>query len=179
MIKISWGTKIAVLYIGFAALMGVMVTLCIHQKIDLVSDDYYERELKFQNKIDQVKNADALEEKIIHRITDQNIDVIFPQTFKGKNVTGEIVFFRPSDASKDYKTMIAYLVKRNEAALLFIIFSLPFTYYVVGKYHLHMINTITYEYYDPLFTWFTFFHLIKINLSVSFYYYNVPKQHKK
>jgi hypothetical protein len=106
MIKISWGTKIAILYIGFVLLIGTLVGMCIKQKNDLVSEDYYQKELEFQNKIDDTKNADVLNEKITHTISDQNIELTFPIEFKEKKVTGEIVFFRPSDASKDYKTSV-------------------------------------------------------------------------
>mgnify|MGYP001548583729 CR=1 FL=1 len=106
MIKTGWGTRIAILYIGFVLLMGLMVALCMQQKEDLVSEDYYEKELVFQDRISETKNADALPERITHQITDKNIELNFPSVFKGKNISGEIIFFRPSDASKDYKTSI-------------------------------------------------------------------------
>jgi hypothetical protein len=106
MIKISWGTKIAILYIGFVLLMGTMVAMCIRQKVELVSDDYYQKELEFQSRINQTKNADALNEKITHTINEKHIELKFPSVFKEKKITGEIVFFRPSDASKDYKTQV-------------------------------------------------------------------------
>lgn len=106
MIKIGWGTKTTILYVSFALLIGTMVAMCVNQKIDLVSSDYYQKELLFQTKIDEAKNAEALTEKISHTITEENLELFFPTVFKGKKVYGEILFFRPSDASKDYKTNI-------------------------------------------------------------------------
>jgi len=106
MVKIGWGTKIAILYIGFVLLIITMVIMCINQKVDLVSDDYYQKELVFQDRINETKNADALSEKITHVITVKNMELKFPSVFKEKKVSGEIVFFRPSDASKDYKTPV-------------------------------------------------------------------------
>ncbi|MES2396582.1 MAG: FixH family protein [Bacteroidota bacterium] len=106
MVKIGWGTKITILYVGFALLIGTMVAMCINQKIDLVSPDYYQKELVFQTKINEAKNADALSEKISHTITEKNLELLFPNVFTDKKVSGEILFFRPSDASKDYKTNI-------------------------------------------------------------------------
>lgn len=106
MINIGWGTKITILYISFALLIGVMVAMCVNQKIDLVSPDYYQKELVFQTRIDESKNADALAEKISHAITEKKLEFFFPKVFSGKKVSGEILFFRPSDASKDYKTAI-------------------------------------------------------------------------
>ena len=106
MIKIGWGTRIAILYCGFVLLMGIMVAICMRQKTDLVSEDYYEKELAFQSRIAEAGNANALPEKVTHTITAQGIGLSFPSFFNNKNVTGEVLFFRPSDASKDYKTAI-------------------------------------------------------------------------
>ena len=64
MLNISWGKRIAILYIGFVALIGVMIALSMGQKVELVSEDYYDKELVFQNKIDEMNNANALSEKI-------------------------------------------------------------------------------------------------------------------
>ena len=106
MLKLSWGKRIAMLYIGFVALIVVMITMSMRQKVELVSDDYYDRELAFQEKIDEMNNANALPEKIIHSITDNSFLIVFPSQFKTNVVEGEILFFRPSDASKDFKSAI-------------------------------------------------------------------------
>lgn len=106
MLNISWGTKIAVLYISFVALIGFMVTLCMRQNIELVSDDYYERELVFQDRINEMNNANALPEKITHTQLPDGIQIQFPALFKNKTVSGEILFFRPSDKSKDHSSPI-------------------------------------------------------------------------
>jgi hypothetical protein len=106
MLNLSWGTRIAILYISFVALIGFMVILCMKQNVDLVSDDYYERELVFQEKINEMNNANALTEKISHVILPEGIQIQLPTLFKDKKVNGEILFFRPSDKSKDYKTSI-------------------------------------------------------------------------
>jgi hypothetical protein len=106
MVKIGWGTRIAILYVGFVLLIVTMVIMCVNQKIDLVSEDYYQKELLFQSRIDESKNAESLNEKITHAFINESMEIKFPETFKGKQVTGDVVFFRPSDASKDYTTSI-------------------------------------------------------------------------
>ncbi len=106
MLKLSWGTRIAILYIGFVLLIGLMMTLSMRQKIELVSDDYYDKELVFQSKMDEINNANALSEKISHSISDNSFSIQFPLQFKEDKVTGQILFFRPSDLSKDFKTKI-------------------------------------------------------------------------
>ena len=56
MLKISWGTKIATLYIGFVGLIILMVSMSMRQRVDLVSEDYYNRELAYQDKINEIKH---------------------------------------------------------------------------------------------------------------------------
>lgn len=106
MLNISWGTKIAILYISFVLLMGTMVVICMNQKIELVTDDYYERELVFQDKINEMNNANALTERVTHAIGPAGIQLQFPTQFQNAKVTGEILFFRPSDKSKDFKSSV-------------------------------------------------------------------------
>lgn len=119
MIKLSWGAKIASLYIGFVILIITMVTISMNQKIDLVSKDYYEQELAYQNKIDETNNANALSETVKYELQDAHIAFQFPKEFIEKKVSGNVFFFRPSDASKDYNQTIAL----NENAECFVKYS--------------------------------------------------------
>jgi len=106
MAQISWGTKIAMLYISFVLLIIFMVVLSMNQKIELVSKDYYAQELVYQNKIDEMNNANALSESVESTITLEGLTLTFPKNFKSSKVNGTVLFFRPSDASKDYKTTV-------------------------------------------------------------------------
>lgn len=106
MTQISWGTKIAMLYIGFVSIIIFMVVLSMNQKIELVSKDYYAKELQYQDKIDEMNNANALSETVENMITSDGVTLTFPSDFKSTSVKGEVLFFRPSDASKDYKTKL-------------------------------------------------------------------------
>jgi hypothetical protein len=99
MIKIGWGSRIAILYGGFVLLIGIMVTMCINQHIDLVSEDYYEKELRFQDKINEMDNANELNENITHSFSGNELKLQFPLSFK--HISGTVFFFRPSDAAKD------------------------------------------------------------------------------
>ena len=50
----------------------------------------------------------------------------------------------------------------------FIIISLPFLYYIVGKYHMHFMNRAPFEYVDTIFIWRNYMEMVRQNLSVSF-----------
>ncbi len=83
-----------------------LVFLTLHQDIQLVSDDYYEQELKYQDKINASANSLQLDRQISFSADNKRILIDYPKEFFGKKIEGEIVFQRPSDAALDYKTNI-------------------------------------------------------------------------
>jgi hypothetical protein len=106
MLKMNWGVKITLLYSGFVALIVFMVVLSMKQKVDLVSKDYYEQELQFQKKIDLKAHTNGLTEQLSWRVESNKMSMQFPQQLRGKSLSGEILFFCPSDAKMDQKMMI-------------------------------------------------------------------------
>ena len=97
----SWGTKIAVLYIGFVALIITLVVISMNQKVDLVSKDYYSQEVKYQERIDATNNANAGEKQITFRANPEHVVFTYNAALLTKDFSGEIYFLRPSDAEKD------------------------------------------------------------------------------
>jgi hypothetical protein len=114
MIKISWGYKIAALYIGFVLLVLFMVFMAMQQKIELVSPDYYAKELKFQQEIDAMNNAGLLSANLYVELQSNTVIISFPKEFKGKEIKGEALMFRPSDSSLD----ISFPIELNEEGKL-------------------------------------------------------------
>lgn len=55
----SWGYKILIFYGLFVGMMAVLVIGSYQHKVNLVSKDYYEMELKYQDVIDGSKNYAA------------------------------------------------------------------------------------------------------------------------
>ena len=56
----NWGYKILFVYIAFVAGILAMVFGSSSQKVDLVTPDYYAKELKYQDKIDELGRVAAL-----------------------------------------------------------------------------------------------------------------------
>jgi hypothetical protein len=99
----NWGTRITILYCSFVALMLGMVYMSVHQKVDLVSADYYEKELRFQGKIDGLKNTADLPAGFAFEVVANKIILHYPQALPWKRISGEICFYRPSDSQRDEK----------------------------------------------------------------------------
>jgi hypothetical protein len=97
----NWGYRIVILFSGFATLMIFMVITAFRQNIDLVSEDYYAKEIKYQEQIGKLENANHLKDKISFV---QEGDVLILSFKEAINIqSGEILFFRPSDQKKDLK----------------------------------------------------------------------------
>jgi len=105
--RISWGIKIIFTFIIFALVIGTMVGISMTKNIDLVSENYYEIELKYQDKINMISRANALTEKIKIESTAQAIKVKYPDVFSNDNIKGKINFYRAMDKKKDFSIDIS------------------------------------------------------------------------
>ena len=100
----SWGTKIAFLYLSFATMIGVMVYKSVTQSVDLVAPNYYEQELKYQDKIDGINNLSADSKAIIITQGENSISFNFLKEIGVPK--GHILFFKPDNAASDIETEI-------------------------------------------------------------------------
>lgn len=98
----NWGNKLVVVFVAFALFMGYMVYRALSTKYDLVSKDYYKDELRYQERIDGVKNAFALDSVTISQDA-STIQIKLPKEHKGYAVKGEVLFYCITDDSKDFK----------------------------------------------------------------------------
>jgi hypothetical protein len=103
----SWGYRVTIIVLGFVAFMTFMVVQAFRQDFDLVAEDYYARELKFQDQIDKQTNHNQLNDPISCTVLDEHLILAFPSELSGQTIQGELYFFRPSDAGKDVKMAIA------------------------------------------------------------------------
>ena len=62
--KLNWGHYIVITFTAFVLLIGFMVYRSFQHNNDLVADDYYAKELQFQDVIDRQKRANDLEQNI-------------------------------------------------------------------------------------------------------------------
>lgn len=96
----SWGYRITIVYLAFAAFMIGMVTLCILQDdIFLVDKEYYKEELKYQDKIDKISTASRLRVPI--KMQHQGSELVITYPPEALPSGGDLWLFRPSDARLD------------------------------------------------------------------------------
>jgi nitrogen fixation protein FixH len=107
-LKISWGTGIVIVigvFLGISISTGIYM---MSQDVNLVADDYYDKEIKYQEQIDRIERTNKLNEENIVTYDGATVIIKIPQELKSKNVEGEIHFYRPSDASADLKIPLSF-----------------------------------------------------------------------
>lgn len=106
--KLNWGTGILVAIIGFIAfIMYFIITMTTDKKYDfeMVVDDYYKKEIGFQEELDAQQNALNLSEKIQIQTSTEGVILIFPETMTEVQ-NGTVNFYRVSQKSLDFQEEI-------------------------------------------------------------------------
>ena len=104
--KFNWGVAVTVAFVLFAGAILTVLYIALNTKVDLVSDNYYEKELKYQDHIDVVRNSESLEKNIVCTFSPSAVHVGFPRLVNADEYSGSILFFRPSDKSVDFETPV-------------------------------------------------------------------------
>jgi nitrogen fixation protein FixH len=107
-----WPKFIIAGFILFALFIGNMVRQAMKSDVELVSKDYYQKELAYQQHMNQVKATQALESQVLltHAQAAEQFSIVFPGGINPSEIDGEVNFFRPSDSKKDF----ALALKLNE-----------------------------------------------------------------
>jgi hypothetical protein len=98
-----WPLGIIVTFVLFFAGTVGLVVMAFSQKVDLVSPDYYEQEIKYQGRIDRVertRNA-VTHGSVAYDATAQCITISLPKNQAGQAVSGSVELYRPSASGMD------------------------------------------------------------------------------
>jgi hypothetical protein len=78
-----------------------MVMFSFTQRVDLVTDNYYEKEIRYQEQIDKINRTNQLSEKLSFQINGRVVLIKFPNKPEPDNPTNQIYFYRPSNSNYD------------------------------------------------------------------------------
>ncbi len=101
--KSLWGWGIAAVYTIFAVATLGFVAFTMRQKVELVTTDYYAKEVVYEDQINRVRQSNDLATPVICQLTADGkfVQVQFPAELQ--SVRGEITLYRPSESSLDMK----------------------------------------------------------------------------
>ncbi len=97
-----WPHGITLIFLLFVAVQLTILYISGTVNNDLVTDNYYEKELAYQQQIDRMKRGQMAEHKILFK---KNLPgrLLLQFPVKAKELSGTILFFRPDDRKKDFK----------------------------------------------------------------------------
>lgn len=72
-------------------------------KTELVTTDYYGKELKYQEQLDKMKRSNILNQPLSWTVMNKKeVKLNFPSDVKGKDVKARILFYRPDNSLRDF-----------------------------------------------------------------------------
>jgi hypothetical protein len=74
----------------------------MHQNFELVTKDYYTDELRYQDKIDAMNNANKISSVVIDQNNDK-VSIQLPKEIKGLATSGQLWFYCPVNSVNDRK----------------------------------------------------------------------------
>ncbi|MBL0103359.1 MAG: FixH family protein [Bacteroidetes bacterium] len=83
-----------------------LVYRCTQQNVELVRADYYDKEIHFQEQINQQLNTNKLATGVNVLTENQVVKIEFPQSLKDSGVEGVITFMKPDNAKKDFDVTV-------------------------------------------------------------------------
>jgi len=104
--KINWGTGIVIgliLFMGFILVMVFMMSTEKKYNYDLVTEEYYKEELKFQEEIDAENNTFLLSEKVKLVRKPEGLILVFPKEIEENKILGTVFLYRPSNKRLDFE----------------------------------------------------------------------------
>ena len=95
----NWGKGIALALGAFIIFIVILATIMMTSNVDLESEDYYQKEIAYQNEIEAVKNANSLEAKVEISQHPEHIMVSIPDNLSCSNL--KVDLRRPNNDKLD------------------------------------------------------------------------------
>ncbi len=102
-IKFNWGTGVVMALLIMMAGMTYLVSIAIRQDHDLVDDNYYQKSINYQQHIDDAGNTAKLDQKLVFTLSVDTLKIQFPELAVSTDYSGEIHFYSPVAAKRDFK----------------------------------------------------------------------------
>lgn len=104
--KFTWGTGIFLAFVAFIAFIMYFVVLSFRDPAsnhDLVTEDYYRKELEYQADLDAAGNLAKAGGGMQVQITEDGLLVSFPRYMDPGKINGTVSLYRPSNKQLDFK----------------------------------------------------------------------------
>ena len=101
--KINWGVSMMIVYVLFATMMIIFAIRTSHLKNDLVTENYYNEAVKYQEQIDENANASVATSKVGISYSNTSNSIELNIVGEQKSIAGKLYFYKPDKASDDFE----------------------------------------------------------------------------
>ena len=102
---LNWGTGIVLAFVAFIAFIlffVIRMSTDTQADHDLVTKEYYQQELAYQEEIDAEKNALALGTKLQYERSAEGLRLTLPEKLQNSDAVGTMSLYRPSNKHLDF-----------------------------------------------------------------------------
>lgn len=104
----AWPVAIVAFFAVFATFLAVFVVWAVGQKQELVAENYYEQEVRYQQRLDKVNRTQVIAgQAAVTFDAARNCIVVALPPAQAQGASGRIHFYRPSDARLDREVSLA------------------------------------------------------------------------
>ena len=107
--KWNWGKGLVVgmiCFISFILYFVIKMSTDDAYSHDLVTEEYYAKEMVYQEEIDAETNTNNLAEKIESKKTSEGWLITFPESLDPAKIKGNVFLYRPSNQKLDFDSSI-------------------------------------------------------------------------
>jgi nitrogen fixation protein FixH len=98
-----WEIGIWFVYGGFVTFILGCIAYVAFRRADLVEFDYYEKGLEYQRQIGKIQSGANERPQITYDKNRASVILTFSDSQKSNNISGSVLFFKPSDAEQDFE----------------------------------------------------------------------------
>lgn len=102
--KLNWGASLVLAIASFICfILFLVITMTTNKDLDhdLVTEDYYNHELGFQEQLDKQINSQSINPITLKRISEGYL-ISFPEELDPKTIKGKVFLYRPSNKDLDF-----------------------------------------------------------------------------
>lgn len=115
----NWGKGITIALSLFIIFILVLAIKLMTTNVDLVTPNYYEREIKYSQEMDAVQNSEDLDEKIALNFIDGYLAVKIPENLSAENIELKLIRNNDEKLDRDYKieNTNTFLIDKKELVI--------------------------------------------------------------
>ena len=108
--KMNWGKGIVIafaLFIAFILYFVFKVQSDTQYDYEMVTEEYYKKEIGYQEQLDKSQNAHDLKDKVLIETKSDGLLISFPVAFDYTKIEGKVSLYRPSSQKLDFEIPIS------------------------------------------------------------------------